>query len=198
VRPACCCMLCVHTEFRFQCWCHMLDRSKNHAPSRYAPSKIKGIATLQLTWHKLVQLLLPFAQPWPVLPRTTYRINRCHTRRSLRLRPIKTIDRLKSESLLTSNMKRSKPIKMKLLTTALLAMFAKSITSIPLQQVNDYTYELVSPAPGFTIDVASQLYIIMCQDLNFGPPCDGGYVAPGLCCKSTHYHNSMSNPDLAS
>ena len=62
-------------------------------------------------------------------------------------------------------------------------MLAKSITSIPLQNVNDYTYELVSPAPGFTIDVASQLYIIMCQDLNFGPPCDGGYVAPGLCCK---------------
>ena len=98
---------------------------------------------------------------------------------------IKTTDCLKSESLLASNIKQSKAIKMKLLSTAILAMLAKSITAIPLQNVNDYTYELVSPAPGFTIDVASQLYIIMCQDLNFGPPCDGGYVAPGLCCKST-------------
>lgn len=75
---------------------------------------------------------------------------------------------------------------MKLLSAGLLAILAKAINAAPIndvKDVTDYTFQLVNPIEGFSIKVPNELYIVICKDIEFGSPCYGGYVAPGLCCK---------------
>lgn len=85
-------------------------------------------------------------------------------------------------------------VTMKLLSTAALAILAQTISSAPtnaIKDVTDYTFQLVHPVEGFSIKVPNELYIVMCKDIEFGSPCYGGYVAPGLCCKL--HSTQMSN-----
>lgn len=75
---------------------------------------------------------------------------------------------------------------MKFLAAALVAALAKAVTAAPthdVKGVTDYSYQLVNPNEGVSIKVPSQLYVVMCKDIEFGAPCFGGYVGPGLCCK---------------
>ena len=76
---------------------------------------------------------------------------------------------------------------MKHLSAGILALLAKDVTSAPVNDVQDvtkYTFTLVDPiADGLSVKVPNQLYLVMCKDIEFGSPCYGGYVAPGLCCK---------------
>lgn len=82
---------------------------------------------------------------------------------------------------------------MKLLSAAILtSSLARTIAASPRGRAPSKSHfaftPVTPPSDEFSIKVPSQLFIIMCENAEFAPPCDGGYVSPGLCCKFDHHH----------
>lgn len=71
----------------------------------------------------------------------------------------------------------------------LLGLLTSAVTALPqpyaahnLTTNGDTELPAIKPVVGASTKVASQLYVIMCLNINWGEPCYQNWMSPGICC----------------